>query len=122
MFTARVSVAILLLLGLLCADLAAATNSYQGNTPVAGANPGEIDVQGTATPDACWTLQESGLAIAWPDQMGGGVISPNAGTVVTVNTCTGSWGKTTISGLKSGQKYWVVVQVQQKLGATVQTI
>lgn len=88
----------------------AATNKWKSALP--GANAGEIVIEGTFTPDACWTIDKQCQAVAWPlnkdGSIGEGAVS------VTINTMTGAWSKT-LTGLTSGQDYWIVVQSIQNM-------
>jgi hypothetical protein len=121
-YLARVTSACFLLVLVCAVDAVAATNAWTDKYPKTGVMAGEIVVAGTVRADACFTIQTSGLIIVWPATGSGGVSIPNGGTDVKVDAMTGVWGPTTVGGLTSGQKYWVVVQCQQKNGAVVNTI
>jgi len=75
MFHIRALVLTLAVASLTCSTASAAKNVWTNKFPQPGANAGEIKIDGTATPDACNTLQKDGTVIVWPVGANGGVMT-----------------------------------------------
>lgn len=115
----RTLIAALVVVAFLAQTASAATNKWSDTYPKTGPNEGEILVKGTATPDACWVLEKEGLVSVWAAGPDGGLLKFGP---ITVDVDTGVWKEHAIPGLKSGQLYFVVIQVTQVMGMTKKTI
>lgn len=112
------SIALSLIAFLLFSSFAlAASNTWAPGFPKRQRN-GDILVKGTAKADTGFTLGKTGTAIVWPAGHHGGVVTSFP---VTVDPTTGIWTGT-LTGLKKGVNYEIVVQVTQTMGTTTQTI